>query len=186
MPVSNVVYIVLVLSVVVSLIDADDCEVCVSFLERLYKSLVDAHSELSNALVEESLTEACARATGKDSRLCYYLGASTDAAARVTGEVTRPLSNHVPPTKICERLQKRDSQICELRYEKPVLDWSRDALAKMRVLELKRLLSLWGEECRACLEKGEFIDLIQQVAPKHSAAATHHQHQQYNTHTAEL
>ncbi|KAL2103021.1 hypothetical protein ACEWY4_002189 [Coilia grayii] len=183
MPISNVLYIVLVLSVVVGLIDADECEVCVGFLERLYKSLVSAHSELSHDIVEEGLNQACAQATGKDSRLCYYLGASSDAAARVTGEVTRPLSAHVPPTKICERLQKRDGQICELRYDKPVLDWSREALSKMRVLELKRLLSSWGEECRACLEKGEFIDLVQQVAPKHSPHATRHHH---HAHAPEL
>lgn len=116
----------------------------------------------------------------------------------MTGEVSRPLSAHVPVHKICQRLQSRDGQICELRYgrayscirftafeeicnlesfkngnsccfdtERPVLDWSRDALSKMRVLELKRLLASWGEECRACLEKSEFINLIQEVAPKH-------------------
>ena len=47
---------------------------------------------------------------------CYYLGASSDAAAKVTGEVSRPLSNHVPVHKICQRLQQRDQQICDLRY----------------------------------------------------------------------
>ncbi|XP_012679975.1 cerebral dopamine neurotrophic factor [Clupea harengus] len=167
---SNVLYVVVVLGVVVGLIGADECEVCVGFLERLYKALISTHSELSHAIVEEGLVQTCAEATGKESRLCYYLGASSDAAARVTGEVTRPLSAHVPPPKICQRLQKRDGQICELRYDTPVLDWSREVLSKLRVLELKRLLASWGEECRACLEKGEFIDLIQQVAPKHSAS----------------
>ncbi|XP_076153453.1 cerebral dopamine neurotrophic factor [Alosa pseudoharengus] len=171
---TNVLYVLMVLNVVVGLIDADECEVCVGFLGRLYKSLISTHSELSHAIVEQGLIQACAEATGKDSRLCYYLGASSDAAARVTGEVTRPLSAHVPPPKICQKLQKRDGQICELRYDKAVLDWSREALSKLRVLELKRLLASWGEECRACLEKGEFIDLIQQVAPKHSSAAQGH------------
>ncbi|KAK1790378.1 hypothetical protein P4O66_014270, partial [Electrophorus voltai] len=101
---------------------------------------------------------------------CYYLGASSDAAAKVTGEVSRPLSAHVPVEKICQRLQHRDQQICELRYEHQVLDWSRAALSKMRVLELKQVLASWGEECRACLEKTDLIDLIQEVAPKHKPA----------------
>lgn len=63
--------------------------------------------------------------------------------------------------------------------EHQVLDWSRDALSKMRVLELKRVLASWGEECRGCLEKTELIDLIQEVAPKHSPA-------QPGTHSTEL
>uniref|UniRef100_A0A8C2IE64 Cerebral dopamine neurotrophic factor n=1 Tax=Cyprinus carpio TaxID=7962 RepID=A0A8C2IE64_CYPCA len=145
-------------------------KLCVGFLGRLYNSLVLRHTELSPELVEEGLIRACAETKGKENRLCYYMGASNDAAAKVTGEVSRPLSAHVPVHKICQRLQRRDGQICELRYEHPVLDWSRDALSKMRVLELKRLLASWGEECRACLEKSEFIDLIQEVAPKHSTA----------------
>ncbi|XP_062861392.1 cerebral dopamine neurotrophic factor [Trichomycterus rosablanca] len=160
------------LCAVLAFTSSEECEVCVGFLERLYRSLVATHRELSSALVEDELIKTCAVATGKENRLCYYLGASVDAAAKVTGEVSRPLSAHVPVQKICERLQRRDQQICELRYEHEVLDWSREALSKMRVLELKRVLASWGEECRACLEKTDFIDLIQEVAPKHSPA--HH------------
>lgn len=33
-------------------------------------------------------------------------------------EVSKPLSYHVPVEKICEKLKKKDSQICELRYGK--------------------------------------------------------------------
>lgn len=31
-------------------------------------------------------------------------------------EVSRPMSYHVPVEKICEKLKKKDSQICELKY----------------------------------------------------------------------
>lgn len=50
------------------------------------------------------------------SSQCYYLGATKDAATKILGEVTRPMSVHVPVVKICERLKKMDSQICELKY----------------------------------------------------------------------
>lgn len=178
---SNALFIAVILTAVVGLHCFDECEVCIGFLERLYKDLISRHKELSLDVVERGLAQACKASTGKESRLCYYLGAAEDSAARVTGEVTRPLSAHVPPVKICQRLQKRDSQICELHYEKRVLDWSGESLSKLRVLELKRLLASWGEECRACLEKSEFIQLIQQVAPKHnsqSAGAAHAGHSQ--------
>ncbi|XP_017554314.1 cerebral dopamine neurotrophic factor [Pygocentrus nattereri] len=172
MSVTNAVDVLFLLCVVFAVTGAEECEVCVGFLDRLYQSLVASHKELSTALVEEGLMKACAEATGKENRLCYYLGASSDAAAKVTGEVSRPLSAHVPVQKICQRLQQRDQQICDLQYEQQVLDWSREALSKMRVLDLKRVLASWGEECRACLEKSDLIDLIQEVAPKHNTAQT--------------
>ncbi|XP_051974940.1 cerebral dopamine neurotrophic factor [Xyrauchen texanus] len=172
-------FLLLLFVVLFSVTDGEECEVCVGFLGRLYNSLVIRHKELTPELVEEGLIRACAEATGKENRLCYYLGASSDAAAKATGEVSRPLSAHVPVHKICLRLQHMDGQICELRYERPVLDWSRDSLFKMRVLELKKVLASWGEECRACLEKSEFIDLIQKVASKHSTA-------QHRTHSEEF
>ncbi|XP_071358140.1 cerebral dopamine neurotrophic factor [Trachinotus anak] len=147
---------------------ADDCEVCVSFLHRLYGSLNSAHRELTPALVEEELVQACTIAQGKEARLCYYLGASSDAATRVTASVSRPLASHVPVEKICQRLSSRDTQICQLRYEPQLKDLSSDGLNKLRVLELRNILASWGEECRGCLEKHEFVSLIQEKAPLHA------------------
>lgn len=47
---------------------------------------------------------------------CYYIGATSDAATKIVNEVSKPLSHHVPVEKICEKLKKKDGQICELRY----------------------------------------------------------------------
>lgn len=44
-------------------------------------------------------------------------------------------------------------------------------LWKMRVAELKQILDVWGEECRACAEKADLVNLIKELAPKY--AATH-------------
>ncbi|XP_071782534.1 cerebral dopamine neurotrophic factor [Centroberyx gerrardi] len=146
---------------------ADDCEVCVGFLQRVYGSLTLAHRELSPALVEEELARACTVAQGKEGRLCYYLGASSDAATRVTASVSRPLASHVPVEKICQRLSNTDTQICQLRYEHQLWDLSSAGLNKLRVAELRKVLASWGEECRGCLEKHEFVSLIQERAPLH-------------------
>uniref|UniRef100_A0A2K6G085 Cerebral dopamine neurotrophic factor n=2 Tax=Propithecus coquereli TaxID=379532 RepID=A0A2K6G085_PROCO len=102
--------------------------------------------------------------------LCYYLGATKDAATKILSEVTRPISVHMPPGKICDKLKKMDSQICELKYEKK-LDLASVDLGKMRVAELKQILRSWGEECRACAEKTDYVNLIKELAPKY--AATH-------------
>ncbi|XP_023664768.1 cerebral dopamine neurotrophic factor isoform X1 [Paramormyrops kingsleyae] len=159
---------VVFLCVMLDFSSAGDCEVCVGFLSRLYEGLMSRHVELTPAVVEEDLLRACGKAVGKENRLCYYLGATSDAATKITGEVTRPMSFHLPVNKICERLQKRDSQICELTYEKQVTDLSREGLSKLRVAELKNILNSWGEVCRACIEKSDFISLIQEVATKYS------------------
>nr|XP_020457115.1 mesencephalic astrocyte-derived neurotrophic factor-like isoform X2 [Monopterus albus] len=143
-------------------------KVCVGFLHRLYGRLTSAHTELTPALVEEELLQACTVAQGKEARLCYYLGASTDAATRVIASVSRPLAFHVPVEKICQRLSSSDTQICELRYEPQLKDLSSDGLKKLRVVELRNILASWGEECRGCLEKHEFVSLIQEKAPLHA------------------
>ncbi|XP_029016939.2 cerebral dopamine neurotrophic factor [Betta splendens] len=152
----------------VTLSAADNCEVCLGFLNRLYGSLSSAHTDLTPALVEEALTQACAVAQGKEARLCYYLGASSDAATRVIASVSRPLASHVPVEKICQRLNSRDTQICQLRYEPTLKNLSTDGLRKMKVIELRNILASWGEECRGCLEKHEFVSLIQEKAQLHA------------------
>ncbi|KAM8883264.1 cerebral dopamine neurotrophic factor [Synchiropus picturatus] len=146
---------------------ADNCEVCVGFLHRLYTGLTSRHKELSPALVEKELFQSCSEARGKEARLCYYLGASSDAATRVTASVSQPLSSHVPVEKVCQRLSDKDTQICQLRYEPHPRDLSSEGLKKMRVVELRNILALWGEECRGCLEKHEFVSLIVETAPRH-------------------
>ncbi|KAJ8381882.1 hypothetical protein SKAU_G00026600 [Synaphobranchus kaupii] len=168
MPCSNVLAVFVFLCIVLDIAKGSDCEVCVGFLERLYQRLKTSHEELTPVNVETGLQSACEEAEGKEGRLCYYLGATRDAATKITGEVARPMSSHVPVGKICERLQKKDSQICELRYEKQTIDVSTAALFKLRVTELKNILNSWGEVCRACIEKTDFVNLIQEMAPRHT------------------
>uniref|UniRef100_A0A8C4RTF7 Cerebral dopamine neurotrophic factor n=1 Tax=Erpetoichthys calabaricus TaxID=27687 RepID=A0A8C4RTF7_ERPCA len=143
--------------------------VCNGFLEKLYQTLKTKYKDFTPATVENELNIACRVARGKESRLCYYLGATSDAATKITSEVTRPLSYHVPVHKICEKLQKKDSQICELRYEKQVLDLSSSSLIKLKVVELKNILQSWGEMCRACFEKTDYVNVIQELAPKYTS-----------------
>ncbi|XP_078511172.1 cerebral dopamine neurotrophic factor [Lissotriton helveticus] len=146
-----------------------DCEVCNTFLETFYNSLKEKNIDFTPSTIESHLMLTCSFTKGKDNRLCYYLGATSDAATKITSEVTRPMSAHVPVSKICEKLKKIDSQICELKHEK-VLDLKSTDLSKLRVLELKKILDSWGEVCRACMEKTDFVNLIKELAPKYAFA----------------
>ncbi|XP_066240744.1 cerebral dopamine neurotrophic factor [Saccopteryx leptura] len=146
-----------------------DCEVCEEFLNRFYNSLIDRGINFSLDAIEKELISFCLGVKGKENRLCYYLGATKDAATKILSEVTRPMTVHMPAMKICEKLRKMDSQICELKYERKLNLASVD-LWKMRVAELKQILDSWGEECRACVEKADYVNLIQELAPKYAAA----------------
>ncbi|XP_061076432.1 mesencephalic astrocyte-derived neurotrophic factor-like [Conger conger] len=147
-----------------------ECEVCVSFLGRFYQSLKDRNVEFSSAAIERELVKKCKDAKGKENRLCYYLGATADAATKIINEVSKPLSSHVPVGKVCEKLKKKDTQICELKYDRQV-DLNIADLKKLKVKDLKKILEEWGEVCKGCAEKSDFIRKINELMPKYTPNA---------------
>lgn len=147
-----------------------DCEVCVGFLERFYQSLKDNDVQFNSDTVELALLKACRDAKGKENRFCYYIGATSDAATKITNEVSKPMSFHMPVKKICEKLKKKDSQICDLKYDKQV-DLSSVDLKKLKVKDLKKILEEWGESCKGCVEKSDFIRKINELMPKYAPNA---------------
>ena len=82
------------------------------------------------------------------------------------GRVGQPLSWGLPAEKVCEKLMKKDSQICELRYEKTI-DLKTVDLKKLRVKDLKKILNDWDERCENCIEKAEFIKRIEELKHKY-------------------
>ncbi|XP_018620382.1 mesencephalic astrocyte-derived neurotrophic factor-like [Scleropages formosus] len=148
-----------------------DCEVCVRFLGSFYESLSEGRVPFRGADIENALVQRCRHAAGKENRLCYYIGATSDAATKILNEVSRPMSHHVPVEKICEKLKKKDGQICELRYDKEVEDLSPEGLKKLKVKDLKKILDKWGEACKGCVEKSDFVRRIDELLPKHAPGA---------------
>ncbi|XP_068109093.1 mesencephalic astrocyte-derived neurotrophic factor [Hyperolius riggenbachi] len=149
---------------------AGECEVCLSFLTRFYESLKENNVAFTPAEVEKQLLKTCDAAKGKENRFCYYIGATSDAATKITNEISKPLSNHIPAEKICERLKKKDGQICELKYDKQI-DLSTVDLKKLRVKELKKILDDWAETCKGCAEKSDYIRKINELMPKYAPNA---------------
>nr|XP_004034273.3 mesencephalic astrocyte-derived neurotrophic factor [Gorilla gorilla gorilla] len=147
-----------------------DCEVCISYLGRFYQDLKDRDVTFSPAAIENELIKFCREARGKENRLCYYIGATDDAATKIINEVSKPLAHHIPVEKICEKLKKKDSQICELKYDKQI-DLSTVDLKKLRVKELKKILDDWGETCKGCAEKSDYIRKINELMPKYAPKA---------------
>ncbi|KAF3855599.1 hypothetical protein F7725_016322 [Dissostichus mawsoni] len=136
----------------------------------LYPGSSEALKEGECEDIETALVKTCKDAKGKENRFCYYIGATSDAATKIVNEVSKPLSYHAPVEKICEKLKKKDSQICELRYDKQ-LDLTSVDLKKLKVKDLKKILEEWDETCKGCAEKSDFIRKITELMPKHAPAA---------------
>jgi len=142
-----------------------ECEVCVSVLERFKETL--SSDEASNpAKIETSFRKFCKPLKMKENRFCYFLGGTEDAATGSLGEMSKPMSWGMPMDKICEKLRKKDKQICELTYEKQI-DFKSVDLKKLKVKDLKKILSGWDEICDGCLEKSDYIKRIEELKPKH-------------------
>jgi len=161
----SVCLVAVVCQMLVALVAAQECEVCVTYTNKLIDSLSSADRSNQNK-VEAKFRELCKTAKGKDSRFCYYVGGSEDAATGIVGELTKPVSWGMPADKVCEKLKKKDSQICELKYDKQI-DLNKVNLKKLKVRELKKILSDWDEHCSDCLEKSDYIKYIEQLKLKH-------------------
>ncbi|XP_071960556.1 mesencephalic astrocyte-derived neurotrophic factor homolog [Antedon mediterranea] len=142
-----------------------DCEVCISVIKQIDKKL-SADERKSPAKIEDAIRKLCKKAKNRENRFCYYVGGTEDAATGLLGEISKPLKSFMPPEKICEKLKKKDGQICQLKYEKQI-DLDAVDLKKLKVKDLKKILSDWGETCKACTEKSDFIKLIEKLKPTH-------------------
>lgn len=161
----NVICLLLVCIGISSALKKDDCEVCITVMERFSESLSETERKTPK-VIEDKFRDYCSDVKGKENRLCYYLGGLVESATGILGEMSKPLSWNMPADKICEKLKKKDSQICELRYDKTI-DLKTVDLKKLKVRDLKKILSGWDEECDGCLEKTDFIKRIEELKPKY-------------------
>jgi len=160
-----VVFTIVLLNNVSAKLKEGDCEVCIKFLKKFESTLEDGDRK-DNKILTKKLKKMCEAAINKENRFCYYVGGTKDAATYNLNDITKPLGFYKPVESICEALKKKDKQTCELQYEKE-LDWKNINLKKMRVKELKNILSRWGESCSGCLEKSDYIKKIESVKNKH-------------------
>jgi len=146
--------------------DERECEVCIGAINKFKKDTSD--DVLGNVAKSEKAFRKFCKALpkgGKENRFCYFVGGTEDAATGILSNLIKPLSYHMPAEKICQKLKNMDAQICELRYDvKP--DFSK--LSKMRVGELKKILSNWGQDnaCKGCAEKSDFVKKVKELLPK--------------------
>jgi len=143
----------------------ESCEVCVKVLGDAMADMPAADSTNADKIAEK-IREICGSRKGKDNKFCFYIGALPDSATSIMTDVSKPLSWSMPPEKVCEKLRSKDQQICELKYDQAI-DWKTVDLNKLRVKDLKKILEEWGEQCKGCTEKTDFVARINELKPKH-------------------
>ncbi|CAD6991334.1 mesencephalic astrocyte-derived neurotrophic factor homolog [Ceratitis capitata] len=144
----------------------EDCEVCIKTVKRFADTL-DQDTKKDHKKIEDEFKSFCKKQKNKEHRFCYYLGGLEESATGILNELSKPLSWSMPADKICEKLKKKDAQICELRYEKQI-DLNNVDLKKLKVRDLKKILNDWDESCDGCIEKTDFIKRIEELKPKYA------------------
>lgn len=147
------------------------CEVCVKEIDQFLKT-VPPESKSNYMELNSYFKAFCKGSKSKRERFCYYIGALDTSATNIINEMTKPLSYSLPTEKVCQKLEKIDRQICDLKYEK-MIDLAKTNLKKLKVKDLKKILSQWGEDgaCKGCAEKSDFIKVIEELMPIHAPEA---------------
>lgn len=170
-------YFVLVVSLVICMLTSSSalkegqCEVCVKVIDRFISSIDDDVKKTPDK-IETAMKKFCKNLKGKEERFCYYIGGLETSATNILRIISKPISWHMPADKVCEKLKDADSQICELKYDKQI-DLSSVNLKKLKVKDLKKILSDWGEDnaCKGCAEKSDFIKVVEELMPKYAPEA---------------
>ncbi|EGD75283.1 ARMET-like protein [Salpingoeca rosetta] len=149
--------------------DEKECEVCKKVVGKVLDMAKKEGVDVTDQDGIASLIKKHCKSTriNKENRLCYYIGGSEDAATGLLREVTGPISRYMPPAAVCSRLKKKDQQICDLQYDEEI-DLSKIDLKKQRVKVLKKILNeQFGDSCKGCLEKTDYIKRIEELKAKH-------------------
>lgn len=154
-----------VLSQVALALRDGECEVCIKTVEKFAATLSD-DIKYNPKSIETEFRKFCKVSKNKENRFCYYLGGLEESATGILGELSKPLSWSMPADKICEKLRKKDAQICDLRFDKQI-DLNNVDLKKLKVRDLKKILNDWDEVCDGCIEKTDFIKRIEELKPKY-------------------
>lgn len=163
----NLLFVAVVLLQGAASLREGECEVCVKTVEKFAATLSDDVKK-EPKLIEAEFKKYCKNAKNKENRFCYYLGGLEESATGILGELSKPLSWSMPADKICEKLKKKDQQICDLRFDKQI-DLNNVDLKKLKVRDLKKILNDWDETCDGCIEKTDFIKRIEELKPQYMA-----------------
>ncbi|RHY89725.1 hypothetical protein DYB37_006548 [Aphanomyces astaci] len=151
-------------AVEVSAKDDKECEVCIKVIDTLKAQYTDLLKESKGKpkldVAEVALEKMCTKFKSspkekklvRPTRMCYFLEPmKKDAARQVTF--------NKDTLKICQSLTKKNPEFCSIRF--PIKTEAGADYSKLRVKELKKILSERGVSCNGCVEKSDFVKKLQ-------------------------
>lgn len=144
--------------------DPKECEVCINNLEKI-DMLIPKEKKSDKAAIESAIGTHCtlsgfgsdwkpnpALENSKDVKMCYMFEPIKKA-------ISGPFSMGMPKQKVCKRLMKDNPDICESRYPIKVERKEGESVNynKMKIKDLKKILSQRNTKCTGCTEKGDFV-----------------------------
>lgn len=135
--------------------DPRECEVCMKVMQDVRDTL-DKPDQKDKPKIEKALGAYCARddLSARERKICYYV----DPIKR---DVAQPFSLGMPVDRLCKRINKSNPEICSVKYPVKTENLEKKDLTKLRVKQLKSILTDRGVECKGCVEKEEFIKMVQ-------------------------
>ena len=106
--------------------------------------------------IEAAIGKHCAneKLPAREKKICYYI----DPIKR---DVAQPFSLGMPVDRLCKRINKNNAEICSVKFPVKTENLEPKDLTKLRVKQLKSILLDRGVECKGCVEKEEFIKMVQ-------------------------
>lgn len=133
--------------------------VCIKVMEDVRATMTKEDAR-DKPKIEKAMGDYCADTNGtlsaREKKICYYI----DPIKR---DVAQPFSLGMPAKKVCQRITKTNPEICTVRFPIKTEKMEKKDLSKMRVKQLKAILSERGVECKGCIEKEEFIKRVQET-----------------------
>lgn len=108
--------------------------------------------------IEAAMGSYCARdnLNAREKKICYYI----DPIKR---DVAQPFSLGMPSLKVCQRISKSNPEICTVKMPVKTEKMEVQDISKLRVKQLKQILSERGVECKGCVEKEEFVAKVKET-----------------------
>eukprot|EP00980_Cylindrotheca_fusiformis_P027912 scaffold22568_cov125-Cylindrotheca_fusiformis.AAC.9 len=133
--------------------------VCVKVMDDIRASMNKEDSR-KKPLIEKAIGDYCKNhgesLSAREKKICYYI----DPIKR---DVAQPFSLGMPSLKVCKRITKNNPEICTVKFPVKTEKMEKKDISKLRVKQLKSILSERGVECKGCIEKEEFIKRVQET-----------------------
>jgi len=106
--------------------------------------------------IENAIGAYCKRSDigPREKKLCYYI-------SPIKRAIAHPFSLSKNSRSICERITKDNPEICTVKFPVQTKRMNLEDVSKLRVKQLKSILADRGVECKGCVEKAEFVKMVQ-------------------------